>query len=400
MVLVLYHQCRGAEPDAPRYYLQLRYSESLPFTRAHDGFGASIGANLSRHLSAELSLDRYDIHLSLPGVGKVAELGNAVLMPQLRLRYPMLQDRLEPYLVGGIGVALSEVNDRTFRALGHPIESDDVAFAGAIGGGLDYALADNLQVGLAGKYIFTSTATTTADATRVNSHLDTALLPFALRILYPALQPEQEPGSGAHGAYAVYFGVRAGGATPVHRHVFGQVVANEENAALGQAFDQLYGAAFGLNLGPHLGVEMPFGGYEMSLELPGHGTIGEYAVYDLIPRVRARYPLLGGRLESYAMGGVGPTYCEFNDRRPTTHDLGGIHSDGFGFGGIFGAGLEYFVMKNVSIGGEVSYLMDRSHDLRIEDTHHAGNLDSLFLNLTVKVMLFESAEKVPSWLMM
>jgi hypothetical protein len=65
-----------------------------------------------------------------------------------------------------------------------------------------------------------------------------------------------------------------------------------------------------------------------------------------------------------------------------------------------GAGLEYFVMKNVSIGGEVSYLMDRSHSLRIEDTIHDGNLDSLFLNLTLKVMLFESATKVPSWLTM
>lgn len=57
-------------------------------------------------------------------------------------------------------------------------------------------------------------------------------------------------------------------------------------------------------------------------------------------------------------------------------------------------------MKNVSIGGEVSYLMDRSHDLRTEDIHHAGNLDSLFLNLTLRVMLFESAAKSPSWLMM
>jgi hypothetical protein len=91
-----------------------RYSESLPFTRAHDGFGASLGANLNRYLSAELSFDHYDLHLDLPGVGKVSELGTAFIMPQIRLRYPFLDDKLEPYLTAGVGVAFSQVNDALF----------------------------------------------------------------------------------------------------------------------------------------------------------------------------------------------------------------------------------------------------------------------------------------------
>jgi hypothetical protein len=131
--------------------------------------------------------------------------------------------------------------------------------------------------------------------------------------------------------------------------------------------------------------------------LPGVGTIGEYAVYDLIPRVRVRIPLRE-RLEGYVAGGVGPTYAEFNDRTPITKDLGGIHADGFGFGGLFGGGLEYFLMKNVSVAAEATYFMDRSHELRIEDVTHEGNLDSIFLNLQLKVMLFDSDARVPAWL--
>jgi hypothetical protein len=42
---------------------------------------------------------------------------------------------------------------------------------------------------------------------------------------------------------------------------------------------------------------VPVGGYEMALAQPGLGTIGEYAVYDLIPRVRVRCPAAERPLE-------------------------------------------------------------------------------------------------------
>jgi len=398
MVLSLRSRCFGGDADAQRFYAHLRYSESLPFTRAHDGFGASLGYNVNRYLGAELSFDHYDLHLTLDGVGKVAELGTGIIMPTIRLRYPLLHDKLEPYLTAGAGVAFSQINDRTTRALGRPIESDDVAFAGAVGGGLDYAWADNFQVGLAAKYLMTTTSNTTVSGTNVNSDLNTALLSFSFRLLYPALHPDQEPGSGRDGAYAVYWAVRAGGGAPVHHHVFGQIVEHESNAAIGPTFNQLYGVAFGLNLGPNLGVEVPVGGYEMALAQPGLGTIGEYAVYDLIPRVRVRCPLPNDRLEFYAAGGIGPTYAEFNDRRPITKGLGEIRGKGFGFGGLFGGGIEYFLMKNVSVAAEATYFMDRSHELRFGDVTHSGNLDSVFLNLQLKVMLFNSDARFPSWL--
>jgi hypothetical protein len=36
-------------------------------------------------------------------------------VPQLRLRYPFLDDRLVPYLVAGAGIAFTDFNDRKPR---------------------------------------------------------------------------------------------------------------------------------------------------------------------------------------------------------------------------------------------------------------------------------------------
>jgi opacity protein-like surface antigen len=390
--------CAAEDGGGGRYYVNLRYGGSWPFSRAHDESGVSIGANLTRYLGAELAIDHYDLMLTLPGVGKITELGTVAVMPQVRLRYPLLHDRLVPYLIGGAGAAFAQVNDRTVRALGRAIESDDVAFMGAMGGGLEYFMADNFAVGLDARYLISSSAETTVAGTRVNSNLDAALLGFALRFLYPSLHPDDDPGSGYRGTSSVYLTLLGGGATPVQHHVFGQIVEHEQNAAYGNLFDQLYGIGFGVNLGPHLGLELPFEGYEMALGLPGVGTIGEYALYVVIPQIRARFPILEGRLEPYATAGVGPTYTEFNDRRPITKSLGTIRSDGFGFGAILGVGLEYYVAKNIAIGCQARYLFDRSHELTVEETDHPGNLDSVFVNLTLRVMLFESHTRLPEWL--
>jgi len=54
----------------------------------------------------------------------------------------------------------------------------------------------------------------------------------------------------------------------------------------------------------------------------------------------------------------------------------------------------------VSVAAEATYFMDRSHELRFGDVTHSGNLDSVFLNLQLKVMLFNSGARVPSWLML
>jgi hypothetical protein len=80
-------------------------------------------------------------------VGEVSEMSVLGLTPQVRLRYPFLDDRLTPYLIGGVGLAITQANDG--RA---PVEwrggKNGVQYTGSLGGGAEYFIADNLALGL------------------------------------------------------------------------------------------------------------------------------------------------------------------------------------------------------------------------------------------------------------
>ena len=59
----------------------------------------------------ELSGDFYELFVDTPMFGDVGELGTLALIPQVRVRYPLFNDRLTPYLIAGAGVALTQFND-------------------------------------------------------------------------------------------------------------------------------------------------------------------------------------------------------------------------------------------------------------------------------------------------
>jgi len=57
--------------------------------------------------------------------------------------------------------------------------------------------------------------------------------------------------------------------------------------------------------------------------------------------------------------------------------------------GTFGAGIDYFVMSNVSIGCAAQYTISRGHTLQLnEGPTLQGNLDSFFLSIGLRVFLF------------
>jgi opacity protein-like surface antigen len=117
------------------------------------GFGASLGANFGRYFGIELALDNYEIKVGLPGVGDIGEYAVFPVMVQPRLRYPLLDDRLEPYVFCGIGAELGQINDlnETGKAL-NP-KAEDVTIIGGFGVGAEYYVIDNVAIGLQTKYI-------------------------------------------------------------------------------------------------------------------------------------------------------------------------------------------------------------------------------------------------------
>jgi hypothetical protein len=137
----------------------------------------------------------------------------------------------------------------------------------------------------------------------------------------------------------------------------------------------------------------------MALGLPGVGTIGEYAVYDLIPRVRVRYPL-GELFETYVAGGVGPTYAEFNDR-PTGHEGPRRHPRRrtSASAGSSRAGLRVLLHEErLGLGRGDLLSSTAATSLRIEDVTHSGNHRLDLPERPAEGDALHSGARVPSWL--
>lgn len=390
LVMALPAAARATDIQGRRYYLAVRYAESNPLSDAHDAVGLSLGMNWNRYLGFELAGDVYEVRSDISGVGVIGDLGTGAIIPQARLRYPFLRDRLVPYLIGGAGVGIVQFNDRKAVAGGHAVDVDGSAVPmGSVGGGIEYHVADNVALGIEGKYLIAGDQTVAFDGVDHETSLSAGLVALSIRLLYPQLDPDHAATSGASGSSNFYFGVRAGAGMPVRKRVFGGVEARPEPANIGGIYNQLYGAVLGVNLGRHLGVELPFEGYEMTLAQPGVATLGEYALYSIVPQLRLRHPL-SDRLEPYLLGGVGVTYGEFNDRNPTSEFLGDIDANDLGIGATIGGGVEYFLATNIALSAEARYLFARGHHLRIgAGPEMSGDLDSLLLTIGLRVFLFE-----------
>jgi opacity protein-like surface antigen len=102
---------------------------------------------------------------------------------------------------------------------------------------------------------------------------------------------------------------------------------------------------------------------------------------------RLRLPL-ADQLEPYLLGGVGAEYAQLNERTSIGEDLVLFGRDVTPIG-VLGAGLEYALMSNVSIGGEAKYVISRCHTFQVEPNPEVhGNFDAFVLSIGVRVFFF------------
>jgi opacity protein-like surface antigen len=307
------------------------------------------------------------------------------------VRYPVLDDRLVPYVVAGVGVAFTDFNDRKPRtppdqwvAIDGTTTSLPVATLGA---GIEYYFADNLAVGVEVKYLFAEDQTVRLDGARHSQSVASLFTTLGLRLLVPEHRPQPPLIAGEPAPARLYLGVRAGGAISTDTEAFSNVEIRPEPPAYFSTANQVFGAALGLDLGRHLGVELAFDAYEVVLATPDRVSIAEVALVHVIPQLRLRYPMLGGRLVPYAIGGVGVGHVELNDRKPPG-DILDIETSSFGFAAAVGAGVEYFVASNIAVGLESRYLTNRGHTVRIgEGPEASGHFDAVTVALTLRVFL-------------
>jgi opacity protein-like surface antigen len=210
----------------------------------------------------------------------------------------------------------------------------------------------------------------------VTTLLIAAVLVVTLSIARPATAFDGDAVRG-------YLGIRLGAAVVVDTDVRPGVEAMSR-------IEQLTGVTVGFNLSRHLGVEIAADGYELNLGVPGlprGKTVGEYAIYTVVPQLRVRYPMLGDRLTPYAIAGIGVGYNEFNDTKEPVFrfdlDVGG---ETFGAVGALGAGVEYFVANNIAVGVETKYLLSRWHEIRLQGSDRASTLDSVLFTIGLRLL--------------
>jgi opacity protein-like surface antigen len=377
------------DSDRPRFYLNLRGQDTNPWTHTHDAWGVAVGANFGRYWGVELSADTYERFVKFGG-GSVGEQGVLALVPQVRLRYPLLDDRLVPYVIGGVGLGLSQFNDRKPRGFGVSIHGDRSPFlVGTVGAGVEYFFADNMAVGAEIKYVIAGDREYRFNGVRRDQEVDGVLTMVSLRLFLPELRPAALAEARQPRPHRVYLGARAGGAFLTNTGAFSPAELRAEPPAYGGEANQFLGLAIGVSWGEHWAVELAAEGYEMRIADPALGSVAELALAFFLPQARVRYPLLGGRLVPYLIGGVGLGYLEMNDRKPPGANVS-ISVDRLGLAASAGAGIEYFVASNIAAGLEARWMTSRGHTIKVGALRaREGSIDAVVVAMTLRAFLFD-----------
>src|SRR6185503_4720725 len=104
---------------------------------------------------------------------------------QVRLRYPLLEDRLTPYVLAGVGVQLTDFNDWKPAGVGLHVDAHGMGVAAPLGAGVEYYVADNSAVGLESRYLISRDQEIKIGDRGGQANLDAVLTTIGLRLLFP-----------------------------------------------------------------------------------------------------------------------------------------------------------------------------------------------------------------------
>jgi opacity protein-like surface antigen len=344
--------------------------------------GFTLGVNLNRYFGLEVAGDAFQTDLIVPGRGKIGEYGMFSLIPQARVRYPLLDNRLTPYVVGGVGMQLADFNDRKPNGAGARVDAHGTSLAAAFGVGADYFVADNIAVSLESRYLLSRGQDIRIDDRGGRANLDALLTTIGLRLLFP--EGPDAPRNYQPPMYRPFFAVRLGGQVFLHEDVGHGLEIKPEEAAIGGVFDQYFHVAGGVDIGRYWGLALVGEGFKGTLRLSGTGNLGKLSLYIVMPEVRARYPLLDDRLVPYALAGLGVSYAEVHDIKPPGVPLK-PKANNYSPAAALGVGVDYFLVRNIAVGVESKYIIVRDHDITARGETSGVNLDSFVTSIGLRV---------------
>lgn len=348
--------------------------------------GGAIGFDYGRHLSLEAVVDFVETQLlNARGTDHIAEYAMWTAMAQARLRYPLMNDRLVPYLLLGLGWGSGELNDRNQDHVGVLVDgSRSSSFVGAFGAGLEYFLTDHIAFGIEGKRLFAFEPEIAVDRQPADIDLDSYYVTGGFRVYFDRI------GGGAAAPAATgartdagrwYVGLRGGSVLLPDSDAIGGV---ELASPTGFAF----GASLGYNIDRHWGVELGGEYAETDISEAGLGITTEYSFWTFLALLRYRYPLLEGRLVPYAIAGAGVGLGEFSDSAaaPGVSAFSGERERDMQFVGAVGMGADWFVTDKIAFTAELKHIRPFEMDATVNG--RAGEIKLNPVSLMVGVRVF------------
>jgi|GEM_PF-4829172 len=290
--------------------------------------GGGGGYTLDRYWSVELQGHGTELDVRSSSLGKVREYSNITVLPSVRFRWPFAGTPWMPWIRAGLGFSLNDVNDT-----GNPrvkLDADETTIAGALALGLDYFVSPNVALGLAlqsliypdqrATFIYRDAQNRIARRASEDFNLSSQGALAYIR-LFPGQQATAGDGSGRR-LFLSEVGPFDTGDLRGYLYLFGghtQLFHDEFGGPLGLEapgdFNATLGGALGINLSTHWGAEIQLSNSDPNLDGRPYGKMAEVSNFTVLPLLRFRWPLLGGRLVPFVRAGVGVAFFEINDKR-------------------------------------------------------------------------------------
>lgn len=380
-----------------RPYVHLRSGEFDTIWGVQDMWGLGVGADITRHVGVELAFDSYEKDFDPMGT-KIGEQSMLSLVPQVRLRWPLANDRVVPYVIAGAGIGWYDFNDPTKNGFGVDVDAQGTKFVVTAGIGIDLLINPQVAFNLEGKYIWMDTLDVSIDGTPATYELSDFVATFGFRAYMDAAPGLALADGMEDPPIRLYFGAAIGFGLITDGNWVPGVQLVQEPAAIGTAGESVE-LLVGANFGRHISVELPVDYFESVIELdnpggiPVTGGVGEYSTYAFIPHARFRWPIKSGKIVPYLMAGFGVTYSEVNDRFDNGNDTT-VNSKGFAPAFDVGAGVDYFFNRNVAIFGQVKYIYSWNNKIDIGGMgEQKGDLSWLHLQLGFRLNLVDFGGK-------
>lgn len=337
--------------------------------------GGGLGYNVGRHWGIELQVQGTEPDLRSASHGKITELSNITFVPAARFRWPLGDGRWVPYASAGVGVSVNTLNDTAQAYV--KTTTDSSTIVGSIATGVDYFLTPNIAAGFELRSLIYPDQDASVRFTAPGTHytrFDSTLNLTSITVLaHLRLFPGQAAGPGGRGRRLLL--ADHGPFDTDERRVylsglFGYDFLFDKDAGdgiklrdKGGDFNLSVGGALGMNFDRHWGAEIQLLVTELNLRKDPFDKFAELSDFAVLPTLRYRWPLCGGRLVPFATAGLGVAFFDVNDRRPVidvqqgnrfvsepTPHVGIPGPGAVGVVGSIGAGVEYFLNHHLSVG--------------------------------------------------